>query len=119
MIDEFPAFAVLATQADGVTSVVDAAELRHKESDRIADLARELGTMGAAFEELPDGFRISGPTRLRGAVVDSHGDHRLAMALVVAGLIAEGTTTIQGAECIEESFPGFARILAGLGAEIA
>ena len=119
MIDEFPAFAVLATQADGVTSVVDAAELRHKESDRIADLARELGTMGAAFEELPDGFRISGPTRLRGAVVDSHGDHRLAMALVVAGLIAEGTTTIQGVECIEESFPGFARIFAGLGAEIA
>jgi len=119
MIDEFPIFAVLAAQAEGVSVVSDAAELRLKESDRIASLADELRRMGAAIEPRPDGFEIRGPTRLHGAAVDSHGDHRLAMALTVAGLIAEGTTTIQGAECIDESYPGFGRVLAGLGAEVA
>ncbi len=119
MIDELPIFAVLATQADGVSVVTDAAELRLKESDRIASLAAELRRMGAAIETRPDGFEIQGPTRLRGVAVDSHSDHRLAMALTVAGLIAEGETTVQGAECIDESFPGFAQILAGLGAELA
>jgi 3-phosphoshikimate 1-carboxyvinyltransferase len=119
MIDEFPIFAVLATQADGVSVASDAAELRLKESDRIASLADELRRMGAAIETRADGFEIEGPTRLRGAAVDSHGDHRLAMALTVAGLIAEGETTIQDAECIDESFPGFAQILTGMGAELA
>lgn len=119
MIDEFPIFAVLATQAAGVTRVTDAGELRLKESDRIADLAQELRRMGAAIEPNGDGFEVSGPTRLRGAVVDSHGDHRLAMALVVAGMVAEGTTTVQAAECIDESFPGFVPVLVKLGAEIA
>lgn len=119
VIDEFPIFAVLATQAEGVSVVTDAAELRLKESDRIASLADELRRMGAAIEPRPDGFEIRGPTRLHGAAVDSHGDHRLAMALTVAGLIADGETTIQGAECIEESFPGFAQELVGLGAKLA
>ncbi|MFN3929679.1 MAG: 3-phosphoshikimate 1-carboxyvinyltransferase, partial [Thermoflexus sp.] len=86
MIDEFPIFAVVATQAEGLTQVRDAAELRVKESDRIAALAEELRRMGARIEERPDGFAIHGPTPLRGAVVHSHGDHRLAMALAVAGL---------------------------------
>jgi 3-phosphoshikimate 1-carboxyvinyltransferase len=119
MIDEFPIFAVLATQAEGVSIVTDASELRVKESDRIASLTEELRRMGATIEPRTDGFEIRGPTQLRGAAVDSHGDHRLAMALAVAGLIAEGETTVQGAECIDESFPGFTQILARLGAELA
>jgi 3-phosphoshikimate 1-carboxyvinyltransferase len=119
MIDEFPIFAILATQAEGVSVVTDAAELRLKESDRVASMVEELRKMGAAIEAHLDGFEVEGPTRLRGAAVDSHGDHRLAMSLTVAGLIAEGETTIQGAECIDESFPGFVQILTALGAEIA
>jgi len=107
MIDEFPALAVAATQADGVTVVRDAGELRVKESDRIAAIASELRKLGASIEDRADGFVVRGPTPLRGAVVDSHGDHRLAMALAVAGLVASGQTVIAGAECIGESFPGF------------
>jgi 3-phosphoshikimate 1-carboxyvinyltransferase len=102
-----------------VSIVTDASELRVKESDRIASLTEELRRMGATIEPRTDGFEIRGPTQLRGAAVDSHGDHRLAMALAVAGLIAEGETTVQGAECIDESFPGFTQILARLGAELA
>ncbi len=118
MIDEFPIFAVVATQAEGVTEVRDAAELRVKESDRIAALAEELRRMGARIEERPDGFLIHGPTPLRGAVVHSHGDHRLAMALAVAGLIARGETVVEDAACIADSFPGFVESLRHLGAEI-
>ena len=118
MIDEFPIFAVAATQAQGESVVRDAAELRMKESDRITALASELRKMGARIEEYPDGFVIEGPTRLYGAVVQSHNDHRLAMALAVAGLIAEGVTRIQGADCVEQSFPGFAQLMISLGAEL-
>ncbi len=118
MIDEFPVFAVIATQAQGESVVRDAQELRLKESDRIAALVSELRKMGAAIEEHPDGFVVSGPTELQGAAVDSHGDHRLAMALTVAGLIARGETLIGGAECITESYPGFAETLVSLGASI-
>jgi 3-phosphoshikimate 1-carboxyvinyltransferase len=107
MIDEFPIFAVAATQAEGETVVRDAAELRLKESDRIGSLVAELRKLGARIEPLDDGFIVGGPTSLRGARVASHGDHRLAMALAVAGLIAEGETIVEGAECIEESFPDF------------
>ena len=114
MIDEFPALAVAATQAQGETVVYDAAELRVKESDRIAAIATELQKMGAQIEERADGFVIQGPTPLRGAVVDSHADHRLAMALAVAGLIAEGETVINGVECIEDSFPRFEDTLRGV-----
>ncbi len=116
MIDEFPIFAVAATQAQGATIVSDAAELRVKESDRIEALATELRKMGAQIESRPDGFRIEGPTRLQAARVHSHGDHRLAMALAVAGLVAEGETLIEDAGCIHESFPGFTSSLADLGA---
>lgn len=118
MIDEFPIFAVVATQAEGLTQVRDAAELRVKESDRIAALAEELRRMGARIEERPDGFVIYGPTPLRGAVVHSHGDHRLAMALAVAGLIAQGETIVEDAACIGDSFPGFVETMQALGAEI-
>ena len=118
MIDEFPVFAVVATQAEGQTVVRDAAELRVKESDRIGALVGELRTLGAQIEERPDGFVVEGPTRLRGAVVDSHGDHRLAMSLAVAGLIADGETIVTNAEAHRESFPNFADLMCGLGANI-
>ncbi|MBN1287095.1 MAG: 3-phosphoshikimate 1-carboxyvinyltransferase, partial [Anaerolineae bacterium] len=119
MIDEFPALAAAATQARGRTEVRDAAELRVKEVDRIAALAGELRKLGAQIEERPDGFVIEGPCKLRGAEVDGHGDHRLAMSLAVAGLIAEGETVVRGAGCIADSFPGFTETLLALGAEAA
>ncbi len=118
MIDEFPILAVIATQAEGETVVRGAAELRHKESDRIADLVAELRKMGAQIEELPDGFVVQGPTALRGAVVDSKGDHRLAMALAVAGMVARGSTVVHGAQCVDESYPGFAAAMRSVGAEL-
>lgn len=111
MIDELPLLAVVATQAEGETVVRGAAELRVKESDRIAGVCGELRKMGARIEELPDGFVVRGPVRLRGAEVDPRGDHRIAMALAVAALVAEGTTTIRGWECTEVSFPGFLQLL--------
>ncbi len=118
-IDEFPIFAVAATQAAGTTTIRDAAELRVKESDRIASVATELRKMGAHVEERPDGMVIHGPTPLVGATVDSHGDHRLAMALAVAGLVARGKTVVHGAEALNDSFPGFAETMRALGADIA
>jgi len=118
MIDEFPIFAVLATQARGETIVRDAEELRVKESDRIGSLASELRRLGAPIEERPDGFVVAGPARLRGAAVDSHGDHRLAMALAVAGLIAEGETIVTRAEAYRESFPDFVELMRALKAQI-
>jgi len=116
MIDEFPILAVQATQAVGRTEVRDAAELRVKETDRIAVVVEALSAMGASIEATPDGFVVEGPTPLTGAEVDSQGDHRVAMALAVAGLIARGQTTVLGAECIPDSFPGFVEILSSLGA---
>ncbi len=107
MIDEFTIFAMAATQARGETIVRDAQELRVKESDRLATLAQELRKMGAQIEERADGFVIAGPTPLRGARVDAHNDHRLAMSLAVAGLVARGETRIDGWECVADSFPNF------------
>lgn len=111
MIDEFPILAIVATQAHGETLVRDARELRVKESDRIATLARELRTLGAQIEEREDGFVIAGPTPLYGTRVCAHRDHRLAMALAIAGLIARGETIIEGWECVADSFPNFAETL--------
>jgi 3-phosphoshikimate 1-carboxyvinyltransferase len=107
VLDEIPVLAVAAAAAAGRTEIRDAAELRVKESDRLAVLARELGRMGVAVAERPDGLVVEGPTRWRGAVVQSEGDHRIAMALAVAGLVAEGETVVEDAECIATSFPGF------------
>ena len=111
-------FAVLATQAEGATLVRDAAELRVKESDRIASVACELRKMGARVDELDDGMIVHGPAQLHGAEVECHRDHRLAMALAVAGLVAEGPTTVRGAEAIGDSFPGFVETMQELGADI-
>ncbi len=116
-IDEIPVLAVLATQAHGVTRIRDAEELRVKESDRIALVAEGLLAMGADVEELPDGLVITGPTRLQPAAVDSHGDHRLAMAWGVAGSLAvagAGVTVIDGAEAVAVSYPTFFDDLAQL-----
>lgn len=118
LIDELPILAVAATQARGVTVVRDAQELRVKETDRITTTAAELRKLGARIEETPDGFCVRGPTTLRGAVVDSHGDHRLAMALAVAGLAAEGETIVRDTGCIADSFPNFVAVMHGLGADI-
>jgi len=107
MMDELPVFAVAAAFADGETVVRDAAELRVKESDRIATLARELGKLGVDIEERADGFAIRGGRKLRGAPVSGSGDHRLTMALAVAGLLADGETTIADGESVTVSYPGF------------
>ena len=117
MIDEVPLLAVAATQAGGTTIIRDAAELRVKESDRLAAMAQVLGAMGADVAEREDELEITGPTPLHGATIDSRHDHRVAMSAAVAGLIADGETVIEGAECIETSFPGFAAALRGVGAE--
>ncbi len=117
-IDEFPALMVAATQAEGETLVRDAAELRVKETDRIAVMAAELRKLGAQVEELPDGFRVVGPQRLRGADVEAHEDHRVGMALALAGLVAEGETRVHGAGAVRDSFPSFVEVLAALGAPI-
>ncbi len=116
MIDEFPILAVAATQAHGVTEVCDAAELRVKETDRIAVMAAELRKMGAEVVEQPDGFHIAGPVHLQGTQLDSHGDHRIGMALAVAALTAQGDSVIQNADCIGDSYPGFVETLLALTA---
>ncbi|MBI2370367.1 MAG: 3-phosphoshikimate 1-carboxyvinyltransferase [Deltaproteobacteria bacterium] len=110
-IDEIPVLCVAAALAEGETVIRDARELRVKESDRLATMAAELGRLGARVEELDEGLRIHGG-RLRGAVCQSHGDHRVAMALAVAGLAAEGETVIEDAACIATSFPTFPALLA-------
>jgi 3-phosphoshikimate 1-carboxyvinyltransferase len=93
--------------ADGTTEFRDAAELRVKESDRVATMVDGLTRMGADVTALPDGLVVRGPTKLRGAAVEAHGDHRVAMALAVAGLAAEGETTIEGWESVAISYPTF------------
>ncbi len=107
MIDELPVLAVAATQLPGTSRITGAAELRVKESDRIAAMAEGLSAMGADITALDDGWVINGPRHLEGARVHSYGDHRIAMALAVAGLVADGTTEIDDAECVEISYPGF------------
>ena len=107
MIDELPVLAVAATQLPGTSRISGARELRVKESDRIEAMTEGLEAMGADIRTLDDGWEIRGPSRLEGARVRSHGDHRVAMAFAVAGLLARGETTIDGAECADISFPGF------------
>jgi 3-phosphoshikimate 1-carboxyvinyltransferase len=107
LIDEVPALAVAAAHAEGRFTLTDAAELRVKESDRIATLTEGLSLMGVQIEERPDGLVIDGGRRLRGAAVRSHGDHRIGMALSIAALTADGPTDIEGAEAAAVSFPEF------------
>ena len=106
VIDELPVLCVLAAVAEGRTVIRDAAELRVKESDRIGVLARGLRALGVAVEERPDGMEITGG-RLREGIVEAEGDHRIAMAFAVAGLLADGPVTVRGAESVLISFPGF------------
>jgi 3-phosphoshikimate 1-carboxyvinyltransferase len=107
LIDEVPVLAVAACFAKGTTTIKDAAELRVKETDRIAFLVAELSKMGANVEELPDGMIIRGGGKLNGAKCSSHGDHRMAMALGVAGAVADGETQIEDAGVVDISYPGF------------
>ena len=107
IIDELPALAVAACFARGSTVIRDAQELRVKESDRILTTVKELSRLGAMVEELPDGMVIHGTGRLAGGLCESHGDHRLAMALAVAGVLADGETTVNGSETAQISYPQF------------
>ncbi|MBN1997784.1 3-phosphoshikimate 1-carboxyvinyltransferase [candidate division KSB1 bacterium] len=111
IIDEIPILAVAATQATGTTVIRDAGELRVKESDRITTIVTNLRRMGANIRETKDGMVITGPTPLNGAEIESYGDHRIAMAFSIAGLVAEGETTIKKVDCVKTSFPDFYKIL--------
>jgi 3-phosphoshikimate 1-carboxyvinyltransferase len=118
MIDEFPAFAIAAAFAEGPTVVSEAGELRHKESDRIHSLCTQLHAIGIEAEELAGGFRIPGGAVPAGGVIHPGGDHRIAMALAVAGLGAAGPVSVGDSAIISESFPGFVAALQYLGAHI-
>ncbi|MCH8940425.1 MAG: hypothetical protein IIC27_04805 [Chloroflexi bacterium] len=106
-IDELPVLVVAACFAHGTTVIRDAAELRMKETDRITAMVQELRNMGAVIQELPDGIVVEGSGSLKGTTCQSYGDHRVAMALAIAGLLAEGETVIEGAECVSVSYPEF------------
>jgi 3-phosphoshikimate 1-carboxyvinyltransferase len=107
MIDELPVLAVAATQMPGRSVIGGAGELRVKESNRISAMEEGLSAMGADITATDDGWVINGPRELEGGRVSAHGDHRVAMALAIAGLIAAGKTEIDGAECVEISYPDF------------
>lgn len=111
VIDELPILAVAGALARGKTLIRDAAELRVKETDRIAAVASHLRAMGVTVTENPDGMEIEGGASLKGATLPSFGDHRIAMAFLIAGMFAEGVTTLEGTECISTSYPGFERHL--------
>jgi 3-phosphoshikimate 1-carboxyvinyltransferase len=117
LIDEIPVLAVASCVAKGKTVLRDAAELRVKESDRIATVSNELSKLGAGIEELPDGMVIHGGKLLSGTEVDTHLDHRLAMSLAVAGLIARGETILTHAQVAQISYPNFWQDLLSLQAE--
>ncbi len=107
VIDEIPAIAVAAALASGTTVIRDAKELRVKETDRIAAIATNLRAMGVEVEEFPDGMAITGGRPLKGAHIQSFGDHRIAMAFAVAGLFASGETVIEDIACVQTSYPTF------------
>ncbi len=109
-----PVLALAACFAKGTTHIDDAAELRVKESDRLRGTHRELTRLGARIEELPAGLRITGGARLRGAACRSYGDHRMAMTLGVAGLLASGETAVSAAESVSVSYPRFWEVLQSL-----
>ena len=107
VIDEIPILAVAAALAEGTTVIRDAAELRVKETDRIAVVASHLRAMGVPVEEFPDGMAITGGADLKGARLQSHHDHRIAMAFSIAGLFASGETVLEETACVNTSYPGF------------
>ena len=107
LIDEIPILAIIATQAEGKTIIRGAEELRVKESDRIESIIFNLRNMGAIVEEFNDGFSIEGPSKLNGTTIRTFGDHRIAMAFTIAGLVADGETKLDNYKCIDISFPEF------------
>lgn len=115
--DALPALAAAACAADGTTRFVNVPQARIKETDRIAVMKSELSKMGADIQELPDGLVVRG-TRLKGAAVNGHSDHRVVMALALAGLIADGETSITTAESVAVTFPNFADMMLRCGADI-
>ena len=119
-IDEIPIIAALAARARGTTVFSDVGELRVKESDRIARVVALLRDFGLSAEESPEGFSVEGrpESPLRGARVTSHGDHRIAMTACILGLVADGETVVEDADCIATSFPRFVGTLRALGADI-
>ncbi|MFH1045442.1 MAG: 3-phosphoshikimate 1-carboxyvinyltransferase [Candidatus Omnitrophota bacterium] len=114
LIDELPIFMVVATQADGETVIRGAGELRVKETDRIQSMVVNLSRLGAQIVNEGNDIIIRGPTKLKGAEVESFLDHRTAMSMAIAGLVAQGPTTIKDVECVDISFPGFFNLLAQL-----
>lgn len=116
--DLVPILAVLATKTDGETQIFNAKRLRYKESNRLATISQELKKMGANIREIEDGLIILGSTTLRGTRVKSHGDHRIGMACVVAGLTADGPMEIEGIECVSKSYPSFIEDLQSVGGQI-
>ncbi|MBI4688315.1 MAG: 3-phosphoshikimate 1-carboxyvinyltransferase [Nitrospirae bacterium] len=113
-IDEFPILCVAASLSEGVTKITGAEELRVKESDRIKTMAEALRKAGVDVEELKDGIIIKGRNRLKPASIQSHGDHRVAMSMAIAGLMADGETIIEDTTCVNTSFPKFMEMLEGL-----
>jgi 3-phosphoshikimate 1-carboxyvinyltransferase len=118
MPDSFPILAVLATQASGTTELTNAKHLRFKESDRIATTTSFLRLMGADIEEREDGCVVRGPTRLKGRSIDPSDDHRILMAATVAGLVADGATTVSDGDCYGISYPGFVKDMKALGCSV-
>ena len=117
--DLLPTVATLGAAADGTTRIENAEHVRYKETDRVSAMAEELATLGAVVEEEPDALVVhGGESELVGAAVDGRGDHRVIMSLAVAGLVAEGETTIAGAEHVDVSFPDFFDVLYDLGADV-
>lgn len=114
LIDEIPVIAVAAALAEGKTVIRNAKELRVKETDRITTVVKNLRLMGAEVEEFEDGMEITGGKPLHGAVLQSYGDHRIAMAFAIAGLFAEGETVIENTDCVNTSYPGFEKHLAAI-----
>ena len=115
LIDELPIIAVMAAAADGTTVIRDAAELKVKESDRIAVMTENLSAMGCDITATQDGMIIHGRNALQGAVIDPHSDHRIAMSFAVAAMIADGETEIKDADCVMISYPDFYDDLKKLG----
>jgi 3-phosphoshikimate 1-carboxyvinyltransferase len=111
LIDEIPVIAVAAALATGETHIRGARELRVKETDRITTTVENLRKMGVDVEEFEDGMLIRGGNPLQGAAIESHGDHRIAMAFCIAGLFAKGETVVSGTDCINTSYPGFSHHL--------
>lgn len=114
LIDEIPVIAVMATQAVGETIIRDAAELKVKETDRITTVVSQLGKFGAKVQPTDDGMIITGECVLHGTEINSMGDHRIGMAMAIAGLASQGETIVRQAEAIDVSFPGFANLLASI-----